>query len=46
MRTYLDLAIIVLSITLIIIIVLAILGSALPAIRATRVSVRQSLAYE
>src|SRR5512136_2559711 len=31
---------------LIIIIVLSILGSALPAIRATRVSVRESLAYE
>ena len=31
---------------LIIIVVLSILGSAVPAIRATRVSVRESLAYE
>jgi hypothetical protein len=31
---------------LIIIVVLAVLGSAVPAIRATRVSVRESLAYE
>jgi len=31
---------------LIIIVVLSILGSLLPAIRATRVSVRESLAYE
>ena len=31
---------------LIIIVVLSVLGSLLPAIRATRVSVRQSLAYE
>ena len=31
---------------LIIIIILSILGSAVPAIRATRVSVRESLAYE
>ena len=31
---------------LILIVVLSILGSVLPAIRATRVSVRESLAYE
>jgi ABC-type antimicrobial peptide transport system permease subunit len=31
---------------LIIIVVLSVLGSLLPAIRATRVSVRESLAYE
>jgi ABC-type antimicrobial peptide transport system permease subunit len=31
---------------LVIIVVLSMLGSLLPAIRATRVSVRQSLAYE
>jgi ABC-type antimicrobial peptide transport system permease subunit len=31
---------------LIIIVILSILGSVLPAIRATRVSVRESLAYE
>jgi ABC-type antimicrobial peptide transport system permease subunit len=31
---------------LIIIVVLSIVGSAVPAIRATRVSVRESLAYE
>ena len=31
---------------LIIVVVLSILGSAVPAIRATRISVRESLAYE